>query len=188
MGCEVDTLLCMASNRPSRSEVHRLFVEKFGRQWPRTPVTVDRIGEVEKELGIVLPRAYCEFLCRYGCVGCSIEVPYRREEEYHPTLEGFFVFGQVVEVVRAGWNTIIPAGVMGTGSDIEADVFEYFVPFADAECGNYFLFRRTSAAAEDSPVYLFDHEIAPNVAAVAGSFDELLWWYVENARGDDAKG
>jgi len=179
----MDKLFFVASKRPSRAEVHRRFVERFAYSSGRQ-VTVERIEEVEKELGIVVPKAYSEFLCRYGCVGVKTEMALKYDGQYHPDLDGFFVFEHVVEVVRTGWNTIIPAGVIGAESDIEADVFEYFVPFAEAECANYFLFRRTSAAADDLPVYLFDHEIEPNVAAMAESFDELLWWYVENVQGN----
>jgi hypothetical protein len=156
-------------------------VERFGYSSGRQ-VTVERIEEVEKELGVVLPKAYLEFLCQYGCVGVKTEMALKYDGPCRPDLDGFFVFEHVVEVVRTGWNTIIPAGVIGAESDVEANVFEYFIPIAEAECGNYFLFRRTSAAADDLPVHVFDHEIEPNFAVVAESFDELLWWYVENVR------
>jgi hypothetical protein len=147
-------------------------------------VTIERIEEVERELAIALPKAYTEFLCQYGCFGSETEVALRYEGVYHPELNGFFVFEHVVEVVRAGWNTVIPPRVTGADWDIEADVFQYLIPFAEAECGNYHCFPRTSAAVDDLPVYIFDHDFEPNVFAVAPSFDDLLWWYVENVRGD----
>jgi hypothetical protein len=103
-----------------------------------------------------------------------------------PQLEGFSVFNHVIEVVGVGCRTVIPESIAGSTGDVKGNVFDYLVPFAEAECGNYFCFQRITTASDDLPVFLFDHDApsgSPNVELVAQSFDELLWWYVENLAG-----
>ena len=165
----------MTDVRPIRSELHSQFFAKFSSGTPQ-PTSTDALRVAEKELGIILPEAYKQFVGKYHlpCAGMGESV--ERMPEFTP-----ISLAEMLEIARRGWLTILPMHITGKQENAKGNVFEYLVPFGADEGGsNYFCFPRCNAPSDDLPVFFFDHDFG-GATQIAPSFDAMLLGYLKAA-------
>jgi len=152
----------------SRNDIQAGFVKRFASMEAKPPVVVAAIDlqSVEKELSTVFPRAYFDFLTRYGSVhtpdilrligGDSENIP----EGFSFDVQKFLEAEKIAEVHR-----------LYTSGGME----DWLIPIASDCMGNLFGFKRNESDVrhDDAPVFLFDHDFC-ETHQEADSFDAWL--------------
>ena len=167
---------------PSRTDIHRSFLELYASGIERTGVTVSHseLSASESSLGVSLPGAYREFLLAHGAVPVAFDA---REDELLgnsrcPVFDRFLGPAEMLKANAQSWFTPVSWHITGLPQDASADVFWYLVAFAMDGSGNYVGFPRCKVASDDLPVLLFDHDLG-GIHQLAPSFDQFLWAYVQ---------
>lgn len=153
----------------TRSEIHDAFVARFHCGERGEPATDAQLDGLEAALNTKLPAAYRMFMSRHGvCYTPAILSEIADGELGHVDVQEFFEPEEAIENTEAYWSGGMPEEVVGIASDC---------------MGNMLGFHRRATPCDDAPVVFFDHDFV-EVQEIAGSFDELLAWYLDHLKGE----
>ncbi|MGJ8654360.1 MAG: SMI1/KNR4 family protein [Opitutaceae bacterium] len=147
----------------NRSEIHKIFVQRFDTGDNACPSTECEIKEYESELGTLLPKAFIDFMMTFGPVYCSQMLgPIVDDELDLWDVNNISGIKESQEATLAYWSGGMP---------------EEYVLFGNDSMGNAFCFKKSEENKDDSPVHFFDHDFC-KMDKLADTFDEWLSDYI----------
>lgn len=151
-----------------RDIIHDQFVARFHSGQRPKPAKSEQVQLIESELNTRLPRAYHQFVTRFGAIYTpSILREIADKQIDHIDIQQFLEPSETVEDNRGYWSAGMPDDVIGIACDC---------------MGNMIGFHRQDQTVDDAPVIFFDHEFV-EVYEVANSMDEFLSWYLDHLEG-----
>lgn len=143
------------------TNVFRNFVGRYNKSQNTDKPTSEDIEKVQRELGVVFPDKYKDFIASFGLVYTPeiLDVIVDNNIEQHDIQE-FIKTNELAQANMQCWS---------------AGMSNEYVAFATDSMGNMFCFKRHDLAVkkEDVKVYFFDHDFV-KISEVAESFIELI--------------